>query len=388
MPVGDNGAVPTFERRLDARLVIAVVAVGITSFAGVVVETAMNIAFPALMKEFGVSTSTVQWITTGYLLVLATIMPVSSFLHRRLRTRTLFALAMAAFLAGTVMCAAAPHFSLLVLGRLVQGVGTGIALPLMFNMVLEQVPLEHLGTMMGVATLITAVAPAVGPSFGGYLIGALGWRSVFIVLLPFLVIAAVLGLLTIRQATRPRSDAVFSPLQFLVMAAGFTALVLATNAAGQTGWTSPRVLGLLALALVLVAAFCVLSSRSERPLIRIRIFADRTYTLSVVYVVLIQAVVLALGYLIPYYAQVSASMGSFAAGCLLLPGCVLGACLTPWAAVSWTGWARPDPSWPVPSAACSPWPCSPPSAWTSPPPGSPSSTSLCRCARGCRCPTP
>ena len=329
MPVEDNGAVPTFERRLDARLVIAVVAVGITSFAGVVVETAMNIAFPALMKEFGVSTSTVQWVTTGYLLVLAAIMPVSSFLHRRLRTRTLFALAMAAFLAGTVMCAAAPHFSLLVLGRLVQGVGTGIALPLMFNMVLEQVPLEHLGTMMGVATLITAVAPAVGPSFGGYLIGALGWRSVFIVLLPFLVIAAVLGLLTIRQATRPRSDAVFSPLQFLVMAAGFTALVLATNAAGQTGWTSPRVLGLLALALVLVAAFCVLSSRSERPLIRIRIFADRTYTLSVVYVVLIQAVVLALGYLIPYYAQVSASMGSFAAGCLLLPGCVLGACLTP-----------------------------------------------------------
>ena len=196
VPVEDNGAVPTFERRLDARLVIAVVAVGITSFAGVVVETAMNIAFPALMKEFGVSTSTVQWVTTGYLLVLAAIMPVSSFLHRRLRTRTLFALAMAAFLAGTVMCAAAPHFSLLVLGRLVQGVGTGIALPLMFNMVLEQVPLEHLGTMMGVATLITAVAPAVGPSFGGYLIGALGWRSVFIVLLPFLVIAAVLGLLT------------------------------------------------------------------------------------------------------------------------------------------------------------------------------------------------
>ena len=91
----------------------------------------------------------------------------------------------------------------------------------------------------------------------------------------------------------------------------------------------PRVLGLLALALVLIAVFCVLSSRSERPLIRIRIFADRTYTLSVTYVVLIQAIVLALGYLIPYYAQVGASMGSFAAGCLLLPGCVLGACLTP-----------------------------------------------------------
>ena len=320
---------PTFERRLDARLVLAVVAIGIMSFAGVVVETAMNIAFPALMEEFGVSTSTVQWITTGYLLVLAAIMPISSFLNRRFRTRALFALAMAAFLAGTVMCAAAPHFTVLILGRLIQGVGTGIALPLMFNMVLEQVPFERLGTMMGVATLITAIAPAVGPSLGGYLIGAFGWRSIFLVLLPFLAVAGVLGVLAIRQATRPQADATFSPLQFLVMASGFTALVLATNAAGETGWTSPRVLGLLALALVLIAAFCVLSSRSERPLVRIRIFTDRTYALSVTYVVLIQAIVLALGYLIPYYAQVSASMGSFAAGCLLLPGCILGACLTP-----------------------------------------------------------
>ena len=226
---------PTFERRLDARLVLAVVAVGIMSFAGVVVETAMNIAFPALMEEFGVSTSTVQWITTGYLLVLAAIMPISSFLNRRFRTRALFALAMAAFLAGTIMCAAAPHFTVLILGRLIQGVGTGIALPLMFNMVLEQVPFERLGTMMGVATLITAIAPAVGPSLGGYLIGAFGWRSIFLVLLPFLAVAGVLGVLAIRQATRPQADATFSPLQFLVMAAGFTALVLATNAAGETG---------------------------------------------------------------------------------------------------------------------------------------------------------
>ena len=193
-----------FERCLGARLVVSILAVGIMSFAGVVVEAAMNVAFPALMGEFGVNTATVQWVTTGYLLVLSAIMPISSFLNRRFRARTLFLAAMLTFLAGTIMSAAAPHFVLLIGGRILQGIGTGIALPLMFNIVLQQVPHERMGTMMGLATLITAIAPAVGPSLGGFLIGALGWRSIFLVLVPFLVIALVLGALTIRQAQETR----------------------------------------------------------------------------------------------------------------------------------------------------------------------------------------
>ena len=229
-----------FQRRLDARLVLSIVAIGVMSFAGVVVETAMNIAFPALMTEFGVSTARVQWITTGYLLVLAAIMPISSLLNRRFRTRSLFLTAMALFVAGTVLCAAAPRFDLLIGGRLIQGVGTGIALPLMFNVVLKQAPLDRLGTMMGVATLITAIAPAVGPSLGGYLIGALGWRSIFLILLPFLLAALLLGALTIREAHEPERVP-FAPVQFAALAAGFTCFVLAMNAASTAGFASARV---------------------------------------------------------------------------------------------------------------------------------------------------
>ncbi|RAX23239.1 MULTISPECIES: DHA2 family efflux MFS transporter permease subunit [unclassified Actinomyces] len=317
-----------FERRLDARLVIAVVAIGVMSFAGVVVETAMNIAFPALMAEFGIATSTVQWITTGYLLVLAVIMPISSLLNRRFRTRGLFVAAGLAFLAGTLLCALAPGFAPLVLGRLIQGVGAGIALPLMFNLVLEQAPLERLGMMMGIATLITAIAPAVGPSLGGFLIGAYGWRSVFWVLVPFLLVSLLLGVATIRQS-HPTAPAPFSPVQFLLLATGFTALVIATSSASTAGFASPRVLGLLVLAVVLVAAFCLVSARSQAPLLRVGVFLRPVFTLSILYVVLVQATVLALGYLIPYYAQVADAMGAFAAGCLLLPGCIVGACLTP-----------------------------------------------------------
>ncbi|MCH3943760.1 MAG: MFS transporter [Atopobiaceae bacterium] len=153
---------PAFERRLDARLVMSVAATGLMSFSGVVIETAMNVTFPTLMAEFSVGTSTVQWMTTGYLLVLACVIPLSSFLKRRFPTKALFVCAMALFLTGVVVCALAPSFDVLLAGRLVQGVGTGVALPLMFNIVLEQSPLDRMGSMMGVASLITAAAPAVG----------------------------------------------------------------------------------------------------------------------------------------------------------------------------------------------------------------------------------
>lgn len=134
----------TIEKKIDAKLILSIIAAGIMSFSGVVVETAMNVTFPTLMKEFNIDTATVQWITTGYLLVLACIIPASSYLKKRFTTKSLFVTAICLFIIGTVMAAAAPVFSLLLAGRLIQGIGTGIALPLMFNIVLEQVPEERL----------------------------------------------------------------------------------------------------------------------------------------------------------------------------------------------------------------------------------------------------
>ena len=142
------------------------------SFSGVVVESSMNVTFPTLMGEFGISTAVVQWITTGYLLVLSIIIPTSSYLRRRFTMRTLFIVGASCFLAGTLAAALAPAFPVLLAGRLVQGVGTGVALPLMFNIILEQVPRKSMGLMIGIANFITSTAPAIGPSLGGFLLGA------------------------------------------------------------------------------------------------------------------------------------------------------------------------------------------------------------------------
>lgn len=318
----------SFERRLDARLVASIVATGIMSFAGVVVETAMNVAFPALMADFSVDTATVQWITTGYLLVLSLVVPLSAFLKRRFRSRSLFLAALLLFVAGTVACALAPDFSVLLAGRVVQGIGTGIALPLMFNIVIEQAPLSHLGMMMGVATLITATAPAVGPSVGGLVIGSFGWRAVFAVLLPFLAVAGVVGARAIRQSS-PIERPSFNVVEFLLLAGGFASLVFALSRTSQAGWGSLEVLGLFALAAVLLAGFVLHAARSSCPLVDVSVFRCIPFSLSVCYVVLFQAIVLGLGYLIPYFAQTVRGLDELAAGCLLLPGCLIGAAMAP-----------------------------------------------------------
>lgn len=114
-----------FERKMDAKLILSILAAGLLSFCGVLEETAMNITFPTLMKEFGVGTATVQWITTGYLLVLSICIPTSSFMSKRFKMKSTFLCAILLFIIGTLLGALAPAFSVLLLGRLIQGAGCG-----------------------------------------------------------------------------------------------------------------------------------------------------------------------------------------------------------------------------------------------------------------------
>ena len=316
------------EKRIDAKLVLSILAAGIMSFSGVVVETAMNVTFPTLMKEFGIGTSTVQWITTGYLLVLAIIIPASSYLKKRFKMKALFVTAVCLFILGTVMAAAAPVFPVLLGGRLIQGVGTGIALPMMFNIVLEQVPENRLGLMMGIATLITAIAPAVGPSLGGVIVSWFGWRMIFVALLPLLILSFLFGVTSMRQVTETGRVS-FQIIDYLLLAAGFACFIFATSMASEAGWTSVRVIVLFLVSVLAIVVFYRRSIHSQSPLIDVKVFHSVTFTLSVIILLLIQFICLGLGYLIPNYSQIVSGEEALIAGCLLLPGCILGACIAP-----------------------------------------------------------
>ncbi|WP_462259579.1 MFS transporter, partial [Vagococcus teuberi] len=135
---------------------LAVLATGMMAFSGVLIETAMNVTFPTLMEDFSISTSQVQWVTTIYLLMISIVVPLSSYLIKNVSRRKLFAVSSVLFLLGVAIDAFAGGFIMLLIGRVLQGIATGIALPLMFNIILTKVPMEKRGMMIGIGNLTTS----------------------------------------------------------------------------------------------------------------------------------------------------------------------------------------------------------------------------------------
>ncbi|WP_283577660.1 DHA2 family efflux MFS transporter permease subunit [Ligilactobacillus aviarius] len=308
---------------MNSKTLRAVTATGILSFAGIVVETAMNVAFPTLMRDFHVSTSAVQWLTTGYLLVLALVIPTSSFLKRSFKTKNLFVISNLFFILGTMAAMFAPSFAIILLGRLIQGIGTGIALPLMFNIIVEQVPISKTGTVMGFANLIIAIAPAVGPTMGGFIVKMFGWRVIFLVLLPLLVISLILGMTSITQKSAIE-HLKFDFISWIILAIAFSSLVFATNQASISGWLDWRVIVLLLVSVLAILGFYKYSKKPHHPLIRTNVLLNWRFDLSTIALMISQFSILGTSFLLPNFAQLSLHQNAFVAGLLLLPGTTLG----------------------------------------------------------------
>ncbi len=324
----ESGKETEFVPVLDAKLIMSVVAAGIMSFCGVVVETAMNVAFPALMEEFSIDTAMVQWMTTGYLCVLAMVIPTSAWLKSRFKIKTLFVSSVLIFTSGVLLSAYTPTYALLLGGRILQGVGTGVALPLMFNIILDQTPYENIGMMIGVGTLITALAPAVGPSLGGIIIESYGWREVFLCLIPVLFISFCMGIFAIRQSSK-LSVKKFDLIGFVELSVFILSSIFALSEGTGYMTLSLSVILEIVVAVVSFVLFVRHSLKAEHPLLNLHVFANKTFSLAIVALMLLQAVILALGYLMPNYAQLVCLAGPADSGFVMLPGCLLGACLSP-----------------------------------------------------------
>lgn len=314
--------------KIPAKVIGAIIATGLMSFCGVIIETAMNITFPTLMREFNVATNLVQWMTTIYLLVVAVMVPLSATLKRRFKMKRLFLTAITLFIIGVILDGVAPAFWVLLLGRAVQGLGTGIALPLMFNIILEQVPLAKRGTMMGVGTLITGVAPAVGPTFGGIVVATLGWRYIFAFLMPLLIVALILGLFCIQQKV-PTSNVTVDQLSVVLIIVTFAGLVFGISNLGSQAFLSLSVGGALLLGIIGLGLFIYRSRQLEQPVLDLSLFGNTAFRRNLICFCLIQMSALALSFLLPNYIQLVNGQSTLIAGLLVLPGAAIGAVLAP-----------------------------------------------------------
>lgn len=328
-PSGTAGGADALSAR--DRTVIGVLLV--STFVVILNETIMSVALPTLMSELAVEASVGQWLTTGFLLTMSVVIPITGFLIRRIPTRSLFGIAMALFSAGTFVAAVAPGFAILLAARVVQASGTAIMLPLLMTTVMTLVPPARRGAVMGNISIVISVAPAIGPAVSGIVLTQFGWRYMFWLVLPIALAALLLGLRLITDV----GDSTSAPIDVasvVLSVLGFGGLVYGLSSVGHSGGDgSPALLwGALGLGVAGLSAFVarqLVLQRSDRALLDLRTFRSPTFTVASAMMMLMMAVLLGTVVLLPIYLQEVLALETFAIGLLLLPGGLLMGLLGP-----------------------------------------------------------
>ncbi|MEC0111291.1 DHA2 family efflux MFS transporter permease subunit [Paenibacillus taichungensis] len=314
----------------DIKVFPIVLAFLMSGFIGLFGETALNVALTDLMQIFNIGSATIQWLTTGYLLTMGILVPLSGLLIQRFTTRQLFITSLLFSCLGALIGAVATSFGVLMVSRIIQAVGTALLLPLMFNTILLIFPVEKHGAAMGLVGLVIMFAPAVGPTIAGLLIEALNWHYIFWLSFVFLVIALIIGIFTMQnvsETTKPRIDL----LSMLLSTLGFGGIVYGFSSAGEGdgGWTSSTVVISLAIGLVALILFAIRQLKISNPLLDLRAFKYPMFAIGALMVALCMMVILSSMLVLPMYLQVGLAFSTLSAGLILLPASALNGLLAP-----------------------------------------------------------
>lgn len=307
---------------------LAILGLAGLAFCGVLVETSMNVTFPTLMKQFAVSLNTVQWLTTAYLLLVAATISIAAYIEKRFVFKTIFFYSGLLFIIGVISSALAPNFLILLIGRLIQALSTGLTIPLLITEIMQQIPQKKQGSYMGIGGMVIALAPSLGPTYGGIITQDLSWRLIFWFVLPVSLAAWLIGLYFIEQKNLP-SKIPFAWRQFVSLILALMAITVAVNNAGIYGWTSIEFYGFLLAAILLLIIFVKLSTNSSQPLISISLFKKWEFVCPLLIYFLIQFIQLSFTFLLPNYAQLILKKGVMISGLMLLSGSLISAILQP-----------------------------------------------------------
>lgn len=309
---------------------IAVLAV--CAFVMILNETVLAVALPQLMIDFGTDATAIQWLSTGFMLTMAVIIPTTGFLLQRFTVRTLFLTALTLFLAGSLMAATAPGFPMMLLARVIQACGTAIIMPLLMTTTLTSVPPARRGAIMGMNTIVIACAPAVGPALSGVILGSIGWRWIFWIMIAIAAVTLLVGLSVLPTGGESRR-APFDLLSVVLSAFGFGGVVYALSGAeaALTGAWVPAAIALAAGVVGLALFVARQRALQERgaALLDLRPFAVPTFRLSVVTVAISFGLLLGSVVLLSMVLQQGLGMSSLAVGLLLLPAGLVQAVLAP-----------------------------------------------------------
>lgn len=286
-------------------------------------QTLLSPAFPSIMANLQVDSTTVQWLTSAYSLTMAIVIPLSAYLIGRFPTRNLFIAGLSLFAVGSLVAFLSPMFAFLLIGRVLQAAAAGIVMPMVFTVILLVFPREKRGSGMGIVSLIMGFAPAIGPSVSGVVVDSVGWRGLF-------VISLTLALLIVAAASfKLDSYGEFAPTSFdkpSVALVSLGMLSLLYGLASVTSSATPAVsLALIVVGAALLVLFVRRQLKLEVPLLRIDVLKSPRYALNIAVVACYMAALVGAGVLLPIYLQNLLGVSALETGLIMLPGAVGGA---------------------------------------------------------------
>lgn len=309
------------------RLPIVIVLIA-GSFLAILNQTLLATAIPHIMKDLDLTENTAQWLTTIFMLVNGIMIPITAFLMETFSTRRLFLTAMSTFAFGTFICAIAPGFSLLMVGRIIQAAGAGITMPLMMTILILIFPVERRGAAMGMVGLVISFAPAIGPALSGWILQYFHWRSLFYIIFPLAVIDIIFAHFVMKdiiKRTFPKVDI----LSIFLSTIGFGGLLYSFSSAGNYGWSSPVVLATFVIGVISLTIFILRQFKLKQPILEFRVFANRTFTITTIIGMIAFIGLIAVETILPMYMQIMVGYTPLQSGMVILPGALLSGLLSP-----------------------------------------------------------
>lgn len=293
-------------------------------------QSVMNTALQSVMLDFSIAPNQAQWLMTVFALVTGIVVPVTAFLIRRYTTRQVFITAMSLLTAGTIVCAVAPTFGWLIAGRIVQAVAAGVLLPLLQTLVFTLVPANKRGYYMGIVGLAVSFSPAIGPVLSGWLVQYYSWRLIFELIAPLASLIFVIGLFFIRNVTKQTATKL-DVLSVLLSSLGFGGVLYGFSVSSSLGWSSSLTWISLIMGTVSIGLFTWRQLKIPNPLLELRVFQNRTYTLGTLISMILMIVMLSSQLLLPIYMQIMLGYTPLQAGLMLLPGAIINGLMSPFA---------------------------------------------------------
>lgn len=305
-------------QRISHALVIMVFG----TFFGLLCSTLMNIALPTFMNVFHISEAQVQWVTNGYMLVNALMIPVSSFLIKRFPFKNLFIIFSGIFLLGIIIGAIAWSFNLVVVARMIQALGAGMMMPLVNVLAIRYAKPGKKGQIMGIIGLAFNCAPILGPAISGFLLHFFSWRYLFLLIIPFAVITLLLSfflLPKIPHNEHPR----FNTLALILITGGLWSLLMGLSNVSNNHLLSFNVAGYVLIGLVFLLLFFLNQRHSNRQLINFGIFSHKQFVFATIINMLITSTMYGNAILIPLLVQIVLGKSTVVSAIAVLPGAIL-----------------------------------------------------------------